>query len=354
MTSRGWAYSSLLILVSGCVSVDFTKPGPSTASREDRGRLVDGNTYGVAAWSPDSRELYYPSRGANLDRIQAFDPQAGTTRNVGEQLSGTIAPNELVVSADGATIYYVLSDRDGNTLFARPVGSGPERLIATGVESRGAIEGMAHIMTSPVANQLIFAGASEDLFVHERATGSTRFIQTGGCRQIATVSPDGREVLCASSVARAAVNRVSIPNGSVSDLALPLASDTDLRSMHWGPGGIRVLYRQFLEYFVLDALTGSVTRVLAGNASLETGVNSRIGWSRDGGTLAYWQWRCVRSTGFLSCDTQSTLNVLRLADLKATPVAIVNGSDTSAPLLAPDGRRVAFFVQGSLYVKDLP
>ena len=146
---------------------------------------------GPMTWSHDGRWLYYRqdrSDGRDIVRIAA-------TGGVPERITrdGALYP---VISPDGKTLFYSKTDRS-SPLFAMPIG-GVERQIVDCVRPRAI---------TVTTSGLYYLGCGTDrvsLYRRDLATGNTQTLGTvkaAGCCMGLTVSPDGRTILFARTVA---------------------------------------------------------------------------------------------------------------------------------------------------------
>jgi hypothetical protein len=339
----------LLLLVGGGCNVSFANPDPNAPlGPDDRGRPVGDGGAGSSsamAWSSSSQELYSQG-GLNL---VAIDVVAGTPRVVEEpsRFINYYGFGQIIASPDGAQLYYSLNAPHAATLYVRQLAGGQTVQIGAASIIGGSV--------TPDSKQLLYLGDNDSLFAYTAATGRARFVRSG-CRAIQATSPDSREVLCRAANPPGTFERVSIADGTASSVVeLPALEEIVL--VRWNSDGIRVLHRRGLEYYVSNVQTGATARVLADSGGIVSGYGSQFDWSRDGKTLALWRWHCLRSTGLLSCDIQEGLTLLDVTTFAAKQVATVNvrsGTTVSAPLLSPDGRRVAYKAAGTIYVKDVP
>ena len=337
-----------LLAAHGC-NVSFASPD-APLGPDDRGRRL-GNvgtaSAAAMAWSNSSRELYVQGEtGQNLVAIDVV--VGGTPRVIEERLARFAYYGQIIVSPDGAQLYYSLNAPHAATLYVRQLAGGQATPIGT-VSLAGA-------SITPDSKQLLYVDDSDSLFAYTAATGATRFLRSG-CRAIQATSPDSREVLCRTANPPGAFERVSIADGTASSVVIALPASDEIALVRWTSDGIRVLHRHFAEYYISNVQTGATARVLADSGNIVSGYDSRFDWSRDGRTLALWHWHCIRATGILSCDIQEGLTLLDVGTFAATQIATVNmrsGTMASAPLLSPDDKRIAYEAGGTFYVKDVP
>lgn len=317
---------------------------------------------GPMAWSANSEALYF----ATVEQVGSSATLAHRIRQAPLQAAATVlhepsrSPSQLIPTADGSTLYFSVPEQAaGNDYVVHRLvlpGGGAET-VATGIV--GGHYG--HFATPQSFDMLsdgsiVFVGTGQVL-VHQRVDGTRR--ELGSCFAVKAVSPMGDQVVCGNGGFPFSYSIVSLSNGARTPIVGPAPEATELaREFRWSESGLRVLYSESLDTHTWTVGSSSTRRVLADSLTdLSSGI-SHATMSRDGQTLVFWRWQCIRSTGFFACDEQNLLVVMDLDDLSERVVAVVKNRSASyeyvdVPLISPDGAKVAYRLGANIYVVDM-
>lgn len=353
-----------LPVVLGCVWTP-TEPAPKGIFALDPGTSVPGavvSQSGVVAWGPRTGDVYFPSRSAaspapSSITLDAVTPATGQTRTV-YGASSTIYQVALTPGEDAVYVVRFSGGDDPPSLVRVRASDGEVAMVAPRVSLRRiAFGGAPHkALVSPDAKEVAYIVHGDSLYVHARATGTSRFVASP-CTQLAAYAPASDAVICATDGPQggAVFRTVDLRTGAVAALVAPGPEVfQNAMGFHWGANGIRVLYRVFMEVRLAD-LASQSTRALPTLPEDPSPSFEDALWSADGRTVAFWRSGCL-TFGFKSCDLQYALSVVDLQDWVARRAAVFNVPATSflgAYAMTPDATKVAYVVGATLYVKSI-
>jgi hypothetical protein len=334
------------ILFAGC--------GIPEDDEENLGRSLtpEGEVRGDAelAWSQDGSEIFYlasPLTGP-------MSLKAAKVDGSGVRIIDDSKPNywTLVMPPDGSSLYYTAlengrSDRSLYEAFR------PREIAGMALDTKADV-----VAAAPDDRHLAFWSGGK-LQYFDTADGSSVLLAedtpifhfTAGNHEVLTFSPAGDELFFLHGTSSGDLGGSVI--GTASRAVQPKTLSGRLwPAVNWNQDGIHILWSLAspVAYQVENVTTGQVDSLWQPpNGALST----RNVWSPDGRQVAIWDSRCVASSGFLSCDkSQDDLYVIDVVTHEATRVARTSGG-LGTMAFAPDGRRIAYFARGRLYVSDL-
>ncbi len=388
------AWLPLIALFGVACDFDISGSGKDPAPRspelpEDRGVALPGGEVSVLSglvWSRDGREIFYQQSAlwtvegqTRPPAITAVDVSNKTTRTVDAQYSSYIG---LALSADGETLYFMAHDDPsggGLGLHSVSVDGEQSALLAKPVDLLGVpFRGPAGFSLSP-DNVHVAYSSGNSLFVHNVDDDQRRLVATSAEPQ--AFSPDGRRLLFTDW------DPDWVPEGppDYTDLIFDLetgeketvslgptrtgrrfVNSIRLQSVRWDVTGIRVLYwRVFEESFIYDVSRGAETRLEFDLREGQGGpgfVGFAEGWSEDGSKLAFWSSACLRRSagsflGHTCYERETHLHVTNADGQGDTIVAVAyvgeNVSSWRRAAFAPDGKRIAYILDGRIYMKEI-
>ncbi len=375
-----------------CFDFDLFGPRPDPAPRspelpENRGVALTADevsSYSHIAWSRDGREIFYQQSAlwtvegqARPPAIKAVDVSNKTTRTVDARYS---AYHGLTLSADGETLYFMAHDDPsgvGFGLYSASAHGEQSALVAKPVDLLGVtFRGPPGFSLSP-DNVHVAYSSGNSLFVHNVDDNQRLLLATSAEPQ--AFSPDGRRLLFTDW------DPDWVPEGppEYTDLIFDLETSEKepvslgptrtglrfvnpirLKSVRWDVIGIRVLYRRiFAEAFIYDVSRGAETRPAFDLREGETGTWFAEAWSEDGSKLAFWSSACLRRSagsllGFTCYESETHLHVTDADGQGDAIVAVAyvgeHVSSWRRAAFAPDGKRIAYILDGRIYMQEIP
>lgn len=348
-------FGALLVAagVQGC-GVELTAfggPGPDRSVTELRGReIAPASQHGVVRWSPKGDRVTFISPGDRTAVVH--DVATGVTEALFTIESGMV--HDVQYSADGLAYFTSSTEAEGKFLREHSA-------TGTIVHTAGAVTGHVEyptwrqgMLVAQAEAAAAFLVSPDLLFLARR--GQPPLLVGPGCFGILALSPDETRVLCAKGLTHAeGVAIFPVNGGPIEPIALPIPMELlgQPAQVHWGVGGIRMLYYASCCWnLVLSDQAGGTTRAIA---RLDREY-AKISWSADGRKAVYVESYCAQSD-FLSCArSQGFLQLLDLASATIRRVAVHTfPAHDRRHLLAisPTGSTVAYVIGSRLYLLDI-
>lgn len=384
------AWLPLIALFGVACDFDLSGPGKDPAPRspelpEDRGVALTADEVSSISWlvwSRDGREIFYQQSAlwtvegqARPPAIKAVDVSNKTTRTVDAQYADYIG---LDLSADGETLYFMAHDDPfggGLGLYSVSVDGEQSALLAKPVDLLGVTFRGPPGFSLSSDNVHVAYSSGNSLFVHNVDDNQRLLVATSAEPQ--AFSPDGRRLLFTEW------DPDWVPEGPPEYTDLIFALDTGekepvslgptrtgqrfvnrirLKAVRWDVIGIRVLYRRiFAEAFIYDVSRDAETRPAFGLREGEKGTWFAEGWSEDGSKLAFWSTACLRRSagsflGYTCYESETHLHVTDADGQGDTIVAVAYVDEdisSGRAAFAPDGKRIAYILDGRIYVQGI-
>jgi hypothetical protein len=324
--------------------------GPSVTG-DLRGGCDISSAQPQIVWSADGSEIYYVAYGVAGNYLGALEIKAAKADGSGTRVVQTATGDEtfdaLASPPDGSAVYY---DVDDNT-----------------EETSGTIAEALTSKTLPgTATASVMAASSDDrhlaygwrsAFIYDLVTGGSTAIGSapnGSTWWALAFSPGGDQLLAAA------------PGTSVIvDLAGNLVASTPVPAMYggasanWNATGARLFFSDgqiIPTYQLQNVTTGTITPVTPSMKTAATWTCS--GWSHDGTTVAFWSASCTGGASLCLSGEDDSRTDLYLADASSGTTTWVAGIGDSAVVgdiaFSPDGTRIAYVWNRSLYVSPVP
>jgi hypothetical protein len=348
------AAGTAALLLAGCIGDSITD-STGDALPENRGTEVntgvDVSPLAPIAWSADGTEIYFQTN-ESPPRLMATT-LTGETRALDGPRDGFF---DLVVSTDGAHLYYIADLRGGRrSLYRLALPNGPAEVIADDVSptlphtpADGSIA-----MPAP-AGGLAYTSLPDSTFLID-ATGE-RIVLGNGCERIVAFAPAGDRLLCQIGGGGAgAYFDIVIATRTITPVVVSPAFDALLIFVNWDANGVRAFYETPTGLALWDVARQAVTLNASFPPRATIVLDRRNGeWSDDGNRVAFWLHECLRSQGLNRCiEGQSMLNILEPRNQRSSIIAVAHGTEGGGSMaLSRNGDRVAYVFDLKLYVQS--
>lgn len=306
--------------------------------------LPEEGDLGDFVWTTDGRELVYRTAGT----VVAWEAESGTRRVVLEVQGPRFRPWELTMSFDGRHLYY-RAERAGAewaSLWRVPLEGGPGELLPSA-------DTVGIYLLSPDNRHLVYqlgidARQEWPVWLYEIGTGlRTNLNWTLGVPL--AFSPDGRRLLYAQvegPTGQRVVRILTLQTGAseIIDLGIPL-----YKGVLWDSDGIHVLMWTFNSFQVRD-LNDGVTRTLYVSSFDGTAQFGYLAPDRSRG--AFWISKCVKYEQYMGTQrcTAERVALYAFHVPSRQEFWIAGGASGGEAAFSPDGRQIAYRLDGRLYV----
>ena len=328
-------------LLGGCKGADFFGPGEDESLPESHPAAV-GPAAAFSArlvWSSNGHLAYVlPNYSTAVARLDGTGPA---------RILHTASPNvrivEVALSPD-ASEWFTVADSAGVSTLLWHRGGTAEVLTTRAGGSVGTTNGKG---VAVAANgDFAYIVRPDSLFL-KRGSDAPVMIATG-CRSIATISPTGDGVVCHSAQASGYPVRFSL-GGSATPI-VGTESGGLITDLQWTSQGMHVMYKILLSHFTVERLTDPQSKFSTPSVQYPEFPGEGV-FAEDGRSFAFITYFCAKTTGLFGCDKSQAL--VHHADavqrtFKRLAVQTVQGDAELS--ISPDGRRIAYTMNGSLFV----
>lgn len=318
------------------------------------------------AWSPDGREVFYAGRfyrGSTTHfTLTAVDVATRATRVV--HRNPTHDYRSWRLSADGRSLYYHLSPvvmPPGSSLGGAELEGPIYRVPAAGGAAAAVVARAGDWFALSPDDRLLAHTSTEEraptmprgfLYLHDLATGS-RARPAEEAVPIA-FSPDAAELAVGEPFSFPTYRVVPLRGGEARVVWSRDAREADLRGLRWVDGRLALLSASHdggsLRLSIHDPGAGT-SRALAALPAPPP-LSHFVSWSPSGRRVAVWISGVC--TGICVRAPEHALHLVDASTGAATRLAGARFGAASYPVFSPDERRLAFSVDGAIYVRDLP
>jgi WD40 repeat protein len=329
----------IALIFSSCLKFPTSSPTEPDLS-EDRGILLTSEiptNWSTLLWSRNTEEIIV----AGEFGIKAINIASRAIRSI----EGANAVFLIKLSHDGNKLYYLL----GHTLAG-----GAEPLYKIFLDGKGRQLLLDNLCVAP------FSLSSDSLIAHSGSSGGSLYLYDEGntsntfltLGRPITFSPDGKFLLYSAD---SSLYTISIENRAVQ--RIPFPDDIFFINMiRWDENGIRIFYRGYdlWGYYVKNITTNETTKLWELKLGVESPNNLNFAWSSDGGKIAFWTSKCIKSRGLFGCEvTQRTLHVINIDERKEIRIAYANNLFEASIAFSPDGKKIAYVLGSQIYTKDI-
>ncbi|MGI8618451.1 MAG: hypothetical protein ACR2L6_05105 [Gemmatimonadaceae bacterium] len=326
-------------------SPDLFGPGDDASLPENHPAAVDGaSSYSKLAWSGNGAELGYVLP----------DIRTAVARSMGAG-----ARRELYVALSPAQVTEVELSADASEWFTVSV-SGVPGAVGTTIRRHGAAS--TEVITDRGANNLrgrvVLAAANGDLayvvrpdslYFRRKAGGAAQLLGVG-CSGVAAISPASDGVICYQPDPFGPALRFATATSSQTTIT-GSEPNTRLVDIAWNSQGIFLLTTAFSHY-VFERLGDPQSKFATPKAAYpETTGFGNATLANDGRSFAYGNSYCAQTSGVFFCEkNQALIYHADAVSRTVRRVAIQTSTFGATVSISPDGRRIAYFLDGSIYM----
>jgi dipeptidyl aminopeptidase/acylaminoacyl peptidase len=340
-------------------------------------RLATRGWPGAPAWSADGREILFVTveGGGPSPRqtIRAAGVETRAERELGAVRGMNTGGGHLRMAADGATYAAIaLPGAVQYAIWRIPPGGGAPEQVADGLA-------WPWFTMDAAGRRFAFSAAvpgadppRETLVVLDRETGTRDTVRGGmpGPAGQLEMSPDGRALAYAATASgqpgESGVWLYDLRTRQARQLWSAPGMTEAAPALRWQDGRPRLLLVRragpdHAELSELDPATGRRTRLALAPTTPGEHAATLARWSADGRRVAYWSPIAIgpQSCGNGFCISRNVVHwrlfVWETGQAQPRVLADVASDEGAAWLeFSPDGRRIAYLLNGSVYTHDLP
>ena len=368
---------TLLFLASSC---DVFKPDDGLNIDLPSTRLLENERFSTWLWSADGTELYYMYDITWINdppsAIQAVNVTSGEKRLIVPPPDDhNISGRSLARSHSGDhLVYSTYSNQEVRLNMAPVTGTSAPRVISTS-------EGYRTFAFSPDLTRV--AVSESDLGVNEiriiDIENQSETVVTAAADiidKIISWSPDGSAILVASvcsSVTGTEFSLFDLATSTYTSTQIPCFGPDDGIQLNWeliwqdSQPEIGILHPDGI--FASFNIQSGEQQNRANNL-VDLGPEAAASWSPNGQAIAYWKRECTKEefreerlwipAGYICTRANHQLNYLslesgishRIASFETESMPI--GFESGLPQFSPDGHKIAFQFEESIYITEVP
>ncbi len=303
-------------------------------------------------WSADGSEIYYVAYVAVGGYLSTLEIKAARADGSGTRVVQTATGGDnfraLASPPDGSAVYYTADIKTPDTGYT----------IAEALTGKTLPGTVGAVVMAASSDDRHLAYGWNSGFIYDVAAGGSTAIGQAPNNSVwwaLAFSPGGDQLFAAA------------PGMSVIvDLSGNLVASSSVQVMYggasanWNGAGARLFFSDgpfpFPTYQIENVTTGTITPVTPSMKTTATSTCS--GWSPDGATVAFWSASCTDGGTVCFPEYDNYRNDLYLADASTGATTWVAGIGISGAVgdiaFSPDGMRIAYVWNTSLYVSPVP
>lgn len=314
---------------------------------------VEGARFDSPSWSPDGKKIAYTEIRGNKARLMVSGEAVGNADDTFPFPATWLSANQLLYTGNGKIFVTTIGGETKTIPFQarfelnRPAYK--HRQLDFDSTAAKPIKGIVDPALSPDGRRVVFESLNQ-LWLLEIGRGVEQLTRDNFYKQAPAWSPDGKQIAYSS-------DRAGTADIYILDLATrkerrvtQLADSAEMNPV-WSPDGKRIAFqKQDGELFSIDLASGAIKEIV--RAGYEPG---RASWSANGKTIAL---AALRPYTRRFREGTSLIETVDLATGKTTltepaPYKSISTRSVDGPIYSPDGTRMAFVMDGYLWVRPV-
>ncbi|MBA3270854.1 MAG: hypothetical protein H0T71_10105 [Acidobacteria bacterium] len=336
-----------LLVTTGCGGSDPSGPLYESLA-ENHPAATDSASEAAAVWSADGTELLYilPDRTTLVARNVATG-----VRRVLYVANAADRVQQVELSPDGSE-FFTLATRFGQTTITtiRRHNAALTEVITDRGRFLGVDYGKQRDVSVAKNGDFAYIVRPESLFVRRKGATTAQFIGVD-CKSIAAVAPAADGFLCYNHRSGYTVTRFT------TSASAPIVINPGESRIHWtiwdiqGISFVRDTKKAYSESYTFERYSDPASRFVTLTYSRPEHLGNSVSLSADGHSFAYANFSCAESSGLFSCSkTQLFFYIADGLSRTTKRIAVHTALASPTVTIAPDGSRIAYQLNGQLYI----
>ena len=305
------------------------------------------------SWSPDGKKIAYTEIAGNKARLMVWKEAIGTADDVFPFPPVWVSTNQILYTGNGK-IFMTTLGGDTKTVpfqakFELNRAEYKHRQVDFDSTTARQVKGIVSPALSPDGRRIVFEALNQ-LWLMDVGSRPVQLTHDNFYKQSPAWSPDGRKIAFSSDKAGTADIYILDLATRAEQRVTKLADSAEINPV-WSPDGKKLAFqKQEGTTYTIDLATGEIKEIV--KAGYEPGKSS---WSANGKTIAL---AALRPYTHRFREGTSLIETVDLATGKITltepaPYKSISTRSVDGPVYSPDGTRVAFVMDGYLWVRPV-
>ena len=294
--------------------------------------------HGPPRWAPDGMSLYYLTQSHVATRLNV---ETGA-KNILTTVSPPSQILEVEAGASGSEWYTLEVELPANRVILRHHSEG----AATMITDRALSNVGGSSMRRAANGDLAYIVRPDSVFVWRSSTRQSHFL-AAACSGLSSVAPAGDGVICFPSQTTGGLGLVRVTAGTPPTSFQ--SADGLTRDAAWTAAGIHLVFSTAFS-FRYEKYLDPASKFQTPEYRYPEDLSWQAVLAPDGRSFAFANSWCARSGGLFSCDLTQTLFYVSDVTTRSTRRIGVHTGYNPKLALSPDGSRLAYVMDGNLYI----
>src|SRR5579864_6598920 len=313
----------------------------------------EGARVNSPSWSPDGKKIAYTQIIGNTTRLMISGESAGTAVDVFPFPATWLSANQVLYTGDGKIFVTTIGGGETKTIpfqakfqLNRPAYK--HRQLDFDTTASRPVKGILTPALSPDGNRIVFAALNQ-LWLMEIGGQAQQLTNGNYYKQSPAWSPDGKQIAYSSDKAGTADIYI-LDVATRSERRVTNLADSAEIEPAWSPDGKILAFQKDGTTYTVDLGSGEIKEAI--KPTYEPG---KASWSANGKTIA------VAALRPYSRRFREGTNLIETVDLatgqvtftEPAPYKSITTRGIDGPIYSPDGRQMAFVMDGYLWVRPV-